>query len=189
MIKVAYNFVASEAGWFACVLGAAHGKPWIGPLVVIALVAIHLRLVQKPGAEVSVMLAAVLIGFAAESSLVVSGFVSYPNGAWFQGFAPYWILAMWVMFATTLNTSLKCLQGRIPLAMLLGAIFGPLAYLAGEGLGAITFEERSLAIAALALVWAICMPLLSMLAARWNSEVRIRKPEYILDDWRANSGA
>ena len=70
MMRVAYNFVASEAGWFACVLGAAHGKPWIGPLV-----------------------------------------------------------------------------------------------------------------------WAVCMPLLAMLAARWNSEVRVRRPEYILDDWRVNSGA
>ena len=32
--------------------------------------------------------------------------------------------------------------------------------------------------------WFACV-----LGARWNSEVRVRKPEYILDDWRANSGA
>jgi hypothetical protein len=189
MIRLAYNFIASEAGWFACVLGAAYGRPWIGPLVVLALVSIHLRLVKRPGAEVRLMLAAILMGLLADSFLVVSGLVSYPNGTWLPGFAPYWILAMWAMFATTLNMSMKWLRGRISLATLLGVIFGPLAYLAGEELGAIIFEARALAIAALAVIWAICLPLLVTLATRWNGVTENRRPEYIHDDWRVNSSA
>jgi hypothetical protein len=189
MIKLAYNFSASEAGWFACVLGAANGKPWIGPLVVLLLVLIHLRLAKRPGAEVRLILAAILMGLLADSFLVVGGLVSYPSGIWIQGFAPYWILAMWAMFATTLNLSMKWMRGRIPLATLLGAIFGPLAYLAGEELGAITFEARALAIAALAVIWAVCMPLLVALASRWDGVSEIRMPGYIHDDWRVSSSA
>jgi hypothetical protein len=189
MIKLVYNFTASEAGWFACVLGAANGMPWIGPLAVLALVSIHLRLVKRPGAEVRLMLVAILMGLLADSLLVVSGLVSYPNGTWIQGFAPYWILAMWAMFATTLNLSMKWMRGRIPLATLLGAIFGPLAYLAGEELGAISLESRGFAITALAVIWAVSMPLLVTLATRWDSVGAPRRPGYIHDDWRVNSSA
>lgn len=189
MIRFAYNFTASEAGWFACVLGAANGMPWIGPLAVLILVTIHLRLIDRPGAEVRLMLAAIFIGLLADSYLVASGMVSYPNGTWIEGFAPYWILAMWVMFATTMNMSLKWLKRRLPLAALLGAVFGPLAYLAGEELGAITIESRILAIVALSVIWAFCMPLLLTLAARWDGMRRVTRPSFIHDDWRVNSNA
>lgn len=190
MIRFAYNFTASEAGWFACVLGAANDMPWIGPVVVLALVLVHLRLVDTPPVEeVRLMLAAVFIGLLADSFLVASGLVSYPNGTWIDGLAPYWILAMWAMFATTMNMSLKWLKSRLPLAALLGAIFGPLAYLAGEELGAVTFESRTLALVALSLIWAFCMPLLLYLASHWGGVSRARRPSYIYDDWRVKSNA
>jgi hypothetical protein len=187
MIRLLANFASSEAGWFACVLGAAYGQPWIGPVVVLVLVSIHLGLVKKPGDEVRLMLAAVSMGLLADSLLVATGLVSYPNGTWIPGFAPYWILAMWAMFATTLNMSMRWLRGRTLLAALLGAIFGPLAYLAGEELGAIRFEERTLAIAALAVIWTVCMPLLVGLASRWNGVSEPRRPGYILNDWKVNT--
>jgi hypothetical protein len=91
---------------------------------------------------------------------------------------------MWAMFATTLNLSRRWMQRRLLLASLLGAIFGPLAYLAGEELGAVNFESRFLAISALAVIWAVSMPLLMSVATRWSGSPRPRLPEYIHDDWR-----
>jgi len=38
------NFIAFQVGWFSTVLGAAHGMPWIGVIVVPAALAIHLAL-------------------------------------------------------------------------------------------------------------------------------------------------
>lgn len=189
MIRLAYNFLASEAGWFACVLGAVYGMPWFGPVVVLMLICIHLRLVKRPGADVRLMLAAVAMGLIADSSLVASGLVSYPGGTWIPGLAPYWILAMWAIFSTTLNSSLKWLQGRLGLTLVLGAVFGPLAYLAGEELGAIRLEAPVLAIIALAVIWAVSLPLLVILASRWNSMADRVRPDYILDSWRVNSSA
>jgi hypothetical protein len=189
MIKLGYNFAASEAGWFACVLGAANGLPWVGPLAVLVLASVHLRLAERPGGEIRIMLAAILIGLVADSLLVITGLVSYPNGTWIEGLAPYWILAMWAMFATTLNLSMRWMQRRLLLASLLGAIFGPLAYLAGEELGAINFESRILAISALAVIWAVSMPLLVSVATRWGGSPRPYLPEYIHDDWRVKSSA
>jgi len=100
VIRVVVNLAASEAGWLACVSGAANGMPWAGPLVVLAFVATHLWLSKRPGPELTLVILAVLIGLVADSALVVTGLVSYPSGTWIEGFAPYWILAMWAMFAT-----------------------------------------------------------------------------------------
>lgn len=184
MLRVAVNLAASEAGWFACVSGAANGMPWIGPVVVLALVAMHLRLSKRPGPEIRLMLSAVLIGLVADSLLVVSGLVSYPAGTFIEGLAPYWILAMWALFATTLNVSMKWLRNRNILAAALGAVCGPLAYFAGEKLGAITFNQPVLGLVALAVIWAAAMPLLVKLASRMDGVSEVKKPSFVHSDWR-----
>jgi hypothetical protein len=163
--------------------------PWIGPLVVLALAAMHLRLAKRPGSEILLMISAVVIGLVADSLLVASGLVSYSSGIWIDGMAPYWILAMWAMFATTLNVSMKWLRNRNALSAAFGAVGGPLAYLAGEKLGAITFEEPVFAMIALAIIWALAMPLLMVLATRLDGVSEIGKPGFILSDWRASRHA
>ena len=71
------------------------------------------------------------------------------------------LLLDWVLFATSLDTSLKWLKERYVVAALMGAVFGPLSYRAGAALGAASFpkgEVRSLIV--LAVIWGIVMPLL-----------------------------
>ena len=71
----------------------------------------------------------------------------------------------------------------------LGAVGGPLAYLAGEKLGAITFNQPLFAIAALAVIWAVAMPLLVVLATRMDGMSEIRQPDFILTDWKESHHA
>ena len=54
------------------------------------------------------------------------------------GLAPYWIVALWMLFATTLNVTFRWLQPRPALAAALGAVFGPVSYIAGAAVGVIT---------------------------------------------------
>jgi len=187
--RLIFNLAASQAGWFACVIGAANGMPWAGPLAVLALVVVHLYLAQRPSLELRLIASAILIGLVADSLLVVSGLVSYPSGIWIEGMAPYWILAMWAMFATTLNVSMKWLRNRTALASALGAVFGPLAYIAGSELGAITFNQMGLALAALALIWSVCMPLLVALATRMDGMNLTARPDFILADYKVSGRA
>jgi hypothetical protein len=189
MIRVVVNLAASEAGWFACVSGAANGLPWAGPLFVLVLVALHLHFSKRPGRELGLVFSAMLIGLFADSLLVFSGLVSYPSGIWIDGMAPYWIIAMWAMFATTLNVSMRWLRKRNALAAALGAVGGPLAYVAGQELGAITLEQPVLALVALAIIWAVAMPLLIALAIRLDGVSDVRKPEFIHSDWRVSHHA
>lgn len=183
------NFVAFQIGWFACVLGAAKGLPWAGVLVVLAVVALHLARVRRPLPELRLVGLAMALGLLLDSLLLATGWLSYPAGLWLPALAPYWIVAMWALFATTLNVSMGWLRGRPLLAVLMGAVGGPLSYLAGEELGGIELTEPVLALSALAIAWAVAMPLLMKAAERLDG-VRERAPsEFVRRDWRLSNHA
>ena len=75
--------------------------------------------------------------------------------------APLWITAMWCGFAAMVNHSMAWLKGRWVSALLLGGFLGPVAYKAGEGLGAINFNNDQLEVTImLAIVWGLSMPLI-----------------------------
>jgi hypothetical protein len=163
-----FNFVAFQVGWFACVLGAAQQVPWIGPAVVLVVVAIHLRQAARPDLEAGLLVACGIIGLTFDSLLVTLGWVAYPSGMFSSSFAPYWIVSMWVLFGTTLNRSLVWLKGRQSLAAVLGAVSGPMSYFAGAKLGGIEFLEQAAALAFLAIGWGVIMPVLMILAGKLN---------------------
>jgi hypothetical protein len=85
--------------------------------------------------------------------------------------APLWILMLWACFSTTINRSLSWLQRNSWLAMGVGAVGAPLAYLAAaRGWNTVTFalpSERALAW--LALSWGIALGLLTRCARRWTT--------------------
>ena len=183
-MSVLANFLVFQAGWFATVLGAANGAPWLGPVAVLCAVALHLRSADDIVAESRLLASAVALGLVADSLLLASGWIAYPNGSWIPGLAPYWIVTLWALFATTLNVSMRWMSGRYLLAALFGAIGGPLSYLAGARLGAMSFVDTGAAVTALALGWGLAMPLLMWLAARFEQSGRSRRPAFIKDSWR-----
>lgn len=160
------NIVAFQIGWFACVLGAANELPLLGPAVVAGVVALHLSRSSRPTQEFALVLIAGILGAVWDSALVASGWIAYPSGNLISGVAPYWIVAMWMLFATTLNVSLRWLHDRIALAVIVGGISGPLAFYAGAQLGGVTFLDQRTGLIALAIGWAVMLPLLSDIAAR-----------------------
>ena len=166
MNRAIINFVAFQLGWFSCVLGAANGYPLVGPIVVLAALVLHFRLVRYPRREIVLVLLAGMLGAVFDTLLVRTGWLVYPNGILLAGTAPYWIVAMWVLFATTLNLSMRWMHGRPLAAILLGAIGGPLSYLAGERLGGLEFIEPQPALLALGIGWATVTPLLVSLSSR-----------------------
>jgi len=162
------NFVAFQAGWFAAVLGAANDMPWAGPLVIAAVIALHLRTAREPRQELALILACGLIGAITDSILVAAGWVAYPAGSIIDNAAPYWIVAMWMLFATTLNVSLGWLKRRKAVGAVFGLVGGPLAYYTGFKLGGIEFVDFNAAVIALGIAWGAVTPVLLVLAERFN---------------------
>lgn len=165
---IVLNFLLFQAGWLACVLGGASQWHWIGPVVVLGVIALHLSQSTHWIEEFKVILLALVIGSVWDSILVTKDVLTYHHGLFHPEFAPYWIIAMWALFATTLNVSMRWLRGRWLIASLFGAIGGPLAYYAGERLGAVNMPDQSTALLALALGWAIIMPALLWLSERFD---------------------
>lgn len=160
------NFIAIEAGWFGCVLGAALGAPWFGLLVVLGVVGLHLAMVNAPLKELKLIAVAVAFGVIFDSLLMNTGWLRYDNGIFLPGIAPYWILAMWVSFATSFNVSMRWLHGRKTLAAVTGAVLGPMSYYAGAELGAVELVAPVPAMIALGIGWLFAMPLMVAVAER-----------------------
>lgn len=166
------NIVSFQLGWFACVLGAARGSPWFGPLLVALVLALHLRLTQDRVGEVRLLVFAGLAGFLLDSAQAAAGTFSFPTAAvptWWNlpWLSPPWMVALWPNFATTLHTSLAWLVGRYRLAALLGVLGGPLSYYAGARLGALSFpQELVTSLLVIGLVWAIALPTLLWVSER-----------------------
>ena len=165
---VVANFVLFQCGWFACILGAAHGWPWTGTLVVAAIIAWHVLRAPQPRQEFKLVAAATAIGLVWENLMMHLGLVQFVSGKTFDALAPVWILAMWALFAITLNVSLRWLKGRWLLAVLLGAVAGPASYMAGVRMGAAVLPQTVPALIALGIGWAVLTPTLLVLARRWN---------------------
>ena len=168
MTRLAVNVVAFQAGWFACVLGAARGLPWAGTALAAVVVGAHVVSARRPGRELKLVALALSAGVVWDSGLAASGWLKFASGSVIEGSAPHWILAMWALFATTLNVSMNWLKGRLPLAAALGAVAGPLSYWAGARLGAVVIVDAVAAYGALAVVWGVMMPVLMAAARRFD---------------------
>ena len=179
------NYVLFQAGWLACVIGAAQGWPGGGLLAVAAIVAVHLLLARRPAREAALLALCAAIGGAFDSLLLATGWIAYPHGSWIPGFAPYWIVALWILFGTTLNLSIQWLRGRALLAAALGAAGAPLSYAAGAELGAMTLLQPMPALVALAAGWAVLMPLLAALARRFDGFEAASLPPLVDAGWNA----
>jgi hypothetical protein len=166
------NLLLFQAGWFAGVLGAARGLPWVGVVAAAAVAGWHLWQAQRPWQELRLLLLAVALGAVFETALVQLGWLRFDGGMLASGLAPVWMVALWSNFATTLNVSMRALRGRLLFAAILGAVGAPIAYYAGGRLGAVEFSEPALALAAIAAGWAVMTPLLFLAARRFDGYLR-----------------
>ena len=177
------NVATAQIGWFGSVVGGAQQMPWIGPLVALVALTIHFYFARRPAQELLLIMSCAAIGAAFDSMLVAAGWVQYYSGQFSEVMAPYWIISMWILFATTLNVSMRWLRGRWRLAAIFGMVGGPLAYLGGQKLGGIELVNEVAALAALGIGWAVMMPILLWLAENFDgmSEIPKRVPVRVQD--------
>ena len=172
MTTLILNIGLFQAGWLACVIGAARGLPLLGPAAAAAIVGWYALRAGRPARVLMLAAAAIALGAAFDSTLAALGWIRFAPPADESWLAPWWMLALWALFSTTLNVSLAWLHERPAVAAALGAVSGPLAYWAGQGLGALELRAPSAALAALALGWAALLPALLLLARRLDGAPR-----------------
>ena len=167
-MQLVVNIVIYQVCWLACIISAAALEPMIGVGLVAIAAAYHLYSARAALPELKLLIIAAVVGALWDSLPVAMGWLVYPSGMLIEGAAPYWIVAIWIVFATTFNVSLRWFKQHLLFASLLGAIGGPLAFLAGERLGGVEFIDYPMALGALAIGWGALMPILLLIADRFN---------------------
>jgi hypothetical protein len=164
------NLGLFKAGWMAVVLLAAAGMPVAGALAALAVVVAHLVQSADYKVEFAVVAVSAVIGFVWESILVVTGVLDYGSAALLPGTAPFWIVSMWMLFATTLNVGMRWLRKSTLLAGLAGLVGGPAAFLAGQGAGAVTLADPVNSLLVIGCGWAVLLPALVAVAERLDGQ-------------------
>ena len=166
MLPKILNFALFQAGWFAGILAAAHGRPMAAFAAASAAVGASLWLFSSDRAgDVRLLLAVALIGFCVDTVHLHLGVFALVGAPLFPHLCPLWLAALWALLGTTLRGSLSWLAGRYGLSAVLGAVAGPLSYVGGAKLGAASLPtDRAFSVAALAVAWAVAMPLFVWLA-------------------------
>ena len=171
-MKSIFFIIGPTIGWFACVIGAAKDLFWLGPLLVTLLFLISIGIRGKRFSSRILLLCSIslLLGLFFDSLLI--GFNIYVPKRWLipSPLTTIWLLALWVNFSITIDTSLKWFQNHLGYAAIAGTIFGPTAYLAGQRLEALTItKSNSVAIIVLAITWALAMVALNVIARKLPS--------------------
>jgi hypothetical protein len=162
------NFIGFQVGWFACVLGAANDKELLGMIIALGVIIYHVVTQGDLRKELKLILVALAIGLLWETWVLNLDILRYPSHPDALFWAPTWLIMMWALFATTINLSMGWLKGRWVLSVFMGAVFGPLAFIGGERLGAVVFLDSTLSIITLSAGWGLLMPLLLWIAERIN---------------------
>ena len=158
-MKNIFNILGFQLSWWACVLGVKNGLPYLGPACMLLFLGIHFIYLKSNILELKLVLIFAVLGTLVDTGIAILGILSY-NGLYAQNIilAPLWITAMWGGFCATVNHSLSWLKEKLVSSFILGAIFGPLSYIAGEKFHAITFHSSLISICiALAIIWGLSM--------------------------------
>jgi hypothetical protein len=175
-----FNLLIYQVGWFACVLGVAWESQWLGVGVSLGLFALHLLLAKDAADQIKLALTAAAFGLLVDSVQIRAGVFTFPRGSVVEWLPPPGITVLWLLFATTFRYSMSWLSGRYVAGACFGFIGGPLAYFAGERLGAVELlSPRLVSFAALALVWSLSVPFLVFLSDR-QARCRTVEPGYRL---------
>jgi hypothetical protein len=162
MLEKILNYALLQGGWFICVMGVAWGDPWIGPLVIALILGLHFWRNRDRQREILFVALAGALGLMVDSVQKAGGLIEYHHDALgIPWLAPFYIVSLWMLYASTFTSSMEWMRRNYLLALAAGALFGPLSYLAGHRLGAISFvHDQTLTLGILAVVWAIANPVL-----------------------------
>jgi hypothetical protein len=164
------NLIGYQAVWFITVIGAAHGEAWPSMVAGGIFVLSQIVIAHTPRLELGVLAVAVIAGIVVDGVAAKMDWVRYaaPSPSIPAHAAPVWILMLWASFAMTINSSLAYLRDRWWLALALGAVGAPLAYLGAQrGWHAVTFQPPAWrGWLWIAVCWAVALPSLASLARR-----------------------
>lgn len=147
-LKPVTNAVLFQICWLACVLG---GNYW-ALAAMLLLVVVHAGWIVDSddlGRELRLVLPLISAGIAFDTLLLQVGWLSFTNHN--SAVIPFWLMVLWLAFASTVRHSLSGLLKQPFVAVLFGALGAPWSYFLGDKLGAVNATTEGLI--AIGLFW------------------------------------
>lgn len=163
------NALLFQITWFACVIGSTHQLTWPGALACSCLFLWQWSPKNRHPSDTILIIAAIVLGLFVDSLWLQLNLFSFTYQSPINGVAPAWIIILWIGFALTINHSLGWIKAHPLLPALVGLIGGPLSYLAGAKLGAISYQADHLLIcSSLGIAWAIALTFLYIISIKFG---------------------
>jgi len=156
--NILINYVGFTIVWFSCVYSGAQGNPIIAIIPTFIFLLLHFSIVTNHlKQEIQLIIISIILGLIVDSTFSLLGFVQY-NGTldFAPNLAPLWIICMWAGFTAQINHVMKFLIGKYTLICFYG-LLAPLAYIAGEGIGAAIVEDTYLSYGFISIAWSISL--------------------------------
>ena len=130
LIKI-INLIFFYLIWWGCILGIRSNFDYVGPILTLVFIVVHLNIVAESRKELILILCCGFLGLIVESLYLYFNFISYEGYLISESFMPpLWIVCIWIALATTINHSMVFLKNKWIVTGICGAIFGPICYFA-----------------------------------------------------------
>ena len=152
-----WNFIFFQAGWFACVLGAANKQVLWAVLATLAYIAFTIWHDHAPKRALRLLGKVLAYGIVADTIIMHLGYLDFQDDWPSPYFSPLWMWVLWVLVGGTINGSLSWLRDKPVLGFILGAICGPMSYEAGIRMGAGGWGagSQTMGFILVGLIWAV----------------------------------
>ena len=169
--NIIVNVIGFYVCWWLTVFGAISKLYFIGPIVTIIFVILHIYKVTDHKKEDIFLIISFFLGLMIESILLNLEIIIHQGMLVEYNIAPLWAISLWVCFGTTLFHSFKWLSKQYAISALLGAFSAPLIYFSMNSIGIIQFGVDKIYVAVItSLLWGLFVPLFIFISDRLLEE-------------------
>lgn len=157
---VTTNILLFQVGWLVCIL---CGSQW-ALIYTVGALCVHFGWSRQRHEDLVAVVLCVAIGLVHDLILIRTGHILFAESALWP---PLWLVCLWVLMGITLNHSLRWIYERPFWAAALGAVSGPLSYMAGVKLSSAQWSSPvTEVIPIIAFLWLLVLPLHRLLSVR-----------------------
>ena len=164
LILILVNAAIFQVGW---ILSVSFGTP-VAIVVSLTALLIYLLFFRKDKLDLVLISGVVLIGLIVDTFMGTLGVLVYPSG---KIYPPFWMVTLWLLFATTIPWSLHWLVCKKYWFVLFSAIGGPLSYFIGVKISPVSFGfDMISSLILLAAIWTTVGFTIYEISGRWRDQ-------------------
>ena len=140
--SVILNFFIFYITWWSILISNWKNQAAIGWSVFIIAMAIHFFYVSiNKNKDLKEVLIIAALGLILDTLLAATGILTF-NHSYSTIFPPFWLVGIWLLFATTISYSFTLLRNKIPAQVIVGGFFAPVSYITGSKFGLLSLYNH-----------------------------------------------